>query len=119
MANNETPPVKERLELPVATQKTDTGLTPGLLRVLNNQLGPKQKVDVGVIETKWTDLSLPIDQFHDLVRIGNFTGTVEWVKFFSLACSSLGETITDAMKMICEILTADPEGGAAKISFRP
>lgn len=38
MANNETPPVKERLEMPVATQKTDTGLTPGLLRVLNKQV---------------------------------------------------------------------------------
>ncbi|ELU01477.1 hypothetical protein CAPTEDRAFT_173464 [Capitella teleta] len=118
MANHETPPVKERLELPIATQCTDTGLTPGLLKVLNNQLGPKQKVAVSVIEKKWTDLSLPIDTFHDLVRIGNFTGTVEWVKFFSLASSSLGENITDAMKMICEILTADPEGGAARISFK-
>ena len=38
MANGETPPVKERLEMPVATQKTDTGLTPGLLRVLNKQV---------------------------------------------------------------------------------
>ena len=38
MAKGETPPVKERLEMPVATQKTDTGLTPGLLRVLNRQV---------------------------------------------------------------------------------
>lgn len=38
MAKGETPPVKERLEMPVATQKTDTGLTPGLLRVLNKQV---------------------------------------------------------------------------------
>ena len=30
--------MKERLEMPVATQKTDTGLTPGLLRVLNKQV---------------------------------------------------------------------------------
>lgn len=39
MANGETPPVKERLEMPVATQKTDTGLTPGLLKVLHKQVG--------------------------------------------------------------------------------
>lgn len=39
MAKGETPPVKDRLEMPVATQKTDTGLTPGLLRVLNKQVG--------------------------------------------------------------------------------
>lgn len=38
MANGETPPVKERLEMPVATQKTDTGLTPGLLKVLHKQV---------------------------------------------------------------------------------
>lgn len=38
MANSEIPPVKERLEIPVATQKTDTGLTQGLLRVLHKQV---------------------------------------------------------------------------------
>jgi len=38
MAKGEMPPVKERLEMPVATQKTDTGLTPGLLKVLNKQV---------------------------------------------------------------------------------
>ncbi|CAB1340911.1 unnamed protein product, partial [Coregonus sp. 'balchen'] len=30
-------PTKEGLERPVATQKTDTGLTPGLLKVLHKQ----------------------------------------------------------------------------------
>ncbi len=38
LANHEIPPVKERLEMPITSQKTDTGLTPGLLRVLNNQV---------------------------------------------------------------------------------
>ena len=38
MSKGETPPVTERLEMPVATQKTDSGLTPGLLRVLNKQV---------------------------------------------------------------------------------
>lgn len=38
MANGEMPPVKERLEMPTATQKTDTGLTPGLLKVLHKQV---------------------------------------------------------------------------------
>ena len=41
MAKGEMPPVKERLEMPVATQKTDTGLTPGLLKVLNKQVSPQ------------------------------------------------------------------------------
>ena len=38
MSKGETPPVKDRLEMPVATQKTDTGQSPGLLRVLNKQV---------------------------------------------------------------------------------
>lgn len=117
MAKGETPPVKERLEMPVATQKTDTGLTPGLLRILNKQLGPKKTVPLSLIEEKWVDLALPKEQFDDLVRIGSFGGDVEWNKFFALAASAVGETITDAMKTVCEILTADPEGGPARIPF--
>ena len=91
MANNETPPVKERLEMPVATQKTDTGLTPGLLRILNKQLGPKKVVPLSVIEEKWKDLALPKEQLDELARVGSFGGDVEWLKFFSLGCSALGE----------------------------
>merc|ERR1711976_199067 len=53
MANGEQPPVKERVEMPVATQKVDTGLTAGLLRVLNKQLGPKKTVPLSLIEEKW------------------------------------------------------------------
>lgn len=34
----EEPPVKERYEMPKATQKTDSGLTIGLLKVLNRQV---------------------------------------------------------------------------------
>ncbi|KAL3842590.1 hypothetical protein ACJMK2_020584 [Sinanodonta woodiana] len=117
MAKGETPPVKQRLEMPVATQKTDSGLTPGLLKVLNKQLGPKKVITLSVIEEKWTDLALPKEQFDDLVRIGSFGGDTEWNKFFALAASHLGENITDAMKTVCEILTADPEGGPARIPF--
>jgi len=119
LANGETPPVKERLEMPVATQKTDTGLTAGILRVLNKQLGPKKIVPLSLIEEKWRDLALPKEQFDELVRIGSFgADNIEWLKFFSLSCSSLGENITDAMKTVCEILTADPDGGAARIPFQ-
>jgi hypothetical protein len=117
MANGEIPPVKERLEIPVATQKTDTGLTQGLLRVLHKQLGPKRVMPLPVIEEKWRALSLPIERFQELVRIGSFSGEVEWLKFFAAAASTLGSNITEAMKIVCEILTADPDGGAARISF--
>jgi len=117
MAKGDMPPVKERLEMPVASQKTDTGLTPGLLKVLNKQLGPKKTVGLSMIEEKWLDLALPKEQFDDLTRVGSFSGQVEWNRFFALAASALGDNITDAMKVICEILTADPEGGPARIPF--
>lgn len=117
MANGEMPPVKERLEMPTATQKTDSGLTAGMLRILNKQLGPKKVVPLGMIEEKWKDLALPKEQFDELVRIGSFGGDVEWLKFFSLASSSLGESLKDAMKTVCEVLTADPDGGPARIPF--
>lgn len=117
MAKGEMPPVKERLEMPVATQKTDTGLTPGLLKVLNKQLGPKKTVSLSQIEDKWLDLALPKEQLDDLVRVGSFSGQVEWNRFFALAASALGDNVTDAMKVVCEVLTADPEGGAARVPF--
>lgn len=38
-----------------------------------------------------------------------------WV--VNVDCSFLPKNITDAMKTICEILTADPEGGPSRIPF--
>ena len=55
------------------------------------QLGPKKVVLLGVIEDKWKDIGLPKEQFDELARIGGFSGGVDWLKFFSLACSALGE----------------------------
>ncbi|XP_077994766.1 ropporin-1-like protein [Glandiceps talaboti] len=117
LASGETPPVKERLEMPVSTQKTDTGLTPGILAVLNRQLGPKKKISQAELEKKWKDNCLPQEQLDNLLSIGSFGDEIEWLKFFSIACSSLSGNITQAMKVICEILTKDPEGGAARIEF--
>lgn len=38
LSKGEPLPVKQRLEIPVATQKTDTGLTPNLLKNLHEQV---------------------------------------------------------------------------------
>jgi len=117
MSKGEMPPVKERLEMPVATQKIDTGLTPGLLRVLHKQLGGKITVSKDQVQERWKDLALPQEQFDDIMRVGDFQGKFEWTKFFALAASVLGDNITEAMKTICEILTHDAEGGPARIGF--
>ncbi|CAH1251348.1 ROPN1L [Branchiostoma lanceolatum] len=117
LSKGETLPVKERLEMPTATQKTDTGLTPGLLKVLHKQLSPQGTVQLSVLEQKWKEVCLPQEQMDEIMKVGTFSDNIEWIKFFALACSSLAGNITQAMKTVCEILTSDPEGGAAKIHF--
>lgn len=89
-------------------------LTPGLLRILNKQLGPKVNVPMDVIKEKWKDLSLPIGRLNCIIKIGQFEGSVEWIKFFALACSSMSVDIMESMKNACLVLSADPNG---KIPF--
>lgn len=74
-------------------------------------------MSLDLVEKKWCDLHLPIERFHELVRLGSFAGDVEWIRFAALAAGSLASNISETLKILCEILTADPEGGAARISF--
>ncbi|MEE6511585.1 hypothetical protein FKM82_018205, partial [Ascaphus truei] len=85
-------PVKDRVEMPVATQKTDTGLTPGLLRILHKQLSSKININMAELEHKWKDLCLPKEQLQSILRLDNFRSKdeVEWLKFLALVCSTLG-----------------------------
>ncbi|CAO2592218.1 Ropporin-1-like protein [Lemmus lemmus] len=110
-------PVKDRIEMPVATQKTDTGLTQGLLKVLHKQCSHKQYVELSDLEKKWKNLCLPIEKFRAILELDPCGDKIEWIKFLALGCSSLGGTLNTAMKNVCEILTADPEGGPAQIPF--
>ncbi|KAK7118387.1 hypothetical protein R3I94_022026 [Phoxinus phoxinus] len=109
--------VNERLEMPVATQKTDTGLTPGLLKILNQQLAPKTIITKEELLWKWKDLCLPIEQLDTILALGNFSENINWMQFFALGCSALGGAIMSALKHACEILTEDSEGGSAQIPF--
>ncbi|XP_074057812.1 ropporin-1-like protein [Macrotis lagotis] len=110
-------PVKERIELPVATQKTDTGLTKGLLKVLHKQLSHSEFVDLEELTKKWKTLCLPMETLKFILKMDPVEDKIEWMKFFSLACSTLGGSLQSAMKNACEILTEDPEGGPARIPF--
>ncbi|XP_060100592.1 ropporin-1-like protein [Heteronotia binoei] len=117
LANGEPLPVKERVEMPVATQKNDSGLTPGLLKVLHKQLAKKETVELRELQIKWKNLCMPVEQLHDLLRLDDFAEGVPWMKFFALGCSALGGSLITSMKHACEILTEDPEGGAARIPY--
>ncbi|NXI75010.1 ROP1L protein, partial [Anseranas semipalmata] len=117
LSKGETLPVKERMEMPLAKQKTDTGLTPGLLKVLHKQLSPKGTVSVAELKEKWKHLCLPEEQLEAILQLDAFGEEVEWMKILALGCSVLGETLLSSMKHACEILTKDPEGGAARVPF--
>ncbi|XP_012646600.1 ropporin-1-like protein [Microcebus murinus] len=110
-------PIKDRLEMPVATQKTDTGLTPGLLKILHKQCSHKQVVDLADLEQKWKNLCLPIEKFRAVLELDPCKKQIEWIKFLALGCSTLGGSLNTAMKHLCEILTEDPDGGPARIPF--
>ncbi|KAM7177225.1 ropporin-1-like protein isoform 1-T2 [Macrochelys suwanniensis] len=117
LSKGEPLPVKDRIEMPVATQKTDTGLTPGLLKVLHKQLSPKGRVNVIELEKKWKHLCLPVEQLRALLQLDNFGEEVEWLKVLALGCSILGGSLMTSVKYACEILTIDPEGGPARVPF--
>ncbi|XP_059772092.1 ropporin-1-like protein isoform X3 [Balaenoptera ricei] len=110
-------PVKDRIEMPMATQKTDTGLTQGLLKVLHKQCSHKEYVELADLEQKWKNLCLPVEKFRALLQLDPCENKIEGIKFLALGCSMLGGSLNTAMKHLCEILTADPEGGPARIPF--
>ncbi|XP_067385526.1 ropporin-1-like protein isoform X3 [Emydura macquarii macquarii] len=95
LSKGEPLPVKDRIEMPVATQKTDTGLTPGLLKVLHKQLSPKGRVSMIELEKKWKHLCLPVEQLRALLQLDNFGEEVEWLKVLALGCSILGGRPTE------------------------
>uniref|UniRef100_A0A672IME2 Ropporin-1-like protein n=1 Tax=Salarias fasciatus TaxID=181472 RepID=A0A672IME2_SALFA len=117
LSKGEQLPVKDRLEMNVATQKTDTGLTPGLLKILHKQLSQKETCSKEELQTKWKGLCLPVDQLETLLSLGGFSSDIPWMEFFALGCSALGGTLQSSLKFACEILTEDEEGGAARIPF--
>ncbi|XP_041267737.1 ropporin-1-like protein [Onychostruthus taczanowskii] len=117
LSKGEPLPVKERLEVPLTTGKKDAGLTPGLLKVLHKQLSSKGTVTIAELREKWKHLGLPEEQLEAILQLDSFGKQVEWMKFLALGCSMLGGSLLSSMKQACEILTRDPEGGAARIPF--
>ncbi|KAL0628854.1 Ropporin-1-like protein [Plecturocebus cupreus] len=83
-------PVKERMEMPMATQKTDTGLTQGLLKVLHKQCHHKKYVTLSDLEQKWKNLCLPKEKLKALLQLDPCDNKIEWIKFLACGCSMLG-----------------------------
>ncbi|CAF2855764.1 unnamed protein product [Rotaria sp. Silwood2] len=61
LANGETPPVKERLETSIATQKTDTDLSMDLLKILHRQIS----IDYNKLRMSETSISSSVSNDND------------------------------------------------------
>ena len=121
-------PVKTRYEM-----GKSTGLTFGILNVLNRQLGPprQQPIVMKELREKWQDLGLTEEALDTICMSGNINlqaedATVDMEKFVALAACSLVDSdavetnnatseIGQTMTMVCELLTNDLEGGAARV----
>ena len=149
LANNEPPPVKDSLEWPLATQKTDSGLTLGIVKILHKQvthlsmllssrplcfpnfismsffchvnvfqIAPIKAVELELIEEKWLAVNLPVEKFHLIVQLGNFSNeNLDWIKFMAIACSTISKDLVETLTKVCQVLTADPPGANARIKF--
>ncbi|XP_051910655.1 ropporin-1-like protein [Hippocampus zosterae] len=117
LAKGEILPVKERLEINFGSQTKDAMLTPGLLKTLHKQLSTAETCGREMLQDKWKALCLPMEQLENMLILGNFSMDVNWMEFFALGCSALGDSLKTSLKVACEILTEDEEGGAARIPF--
>jgi len=112
LSNGETLPVKRRLEAP------GSGLTPGLLDMVVNQFKDNEEVEVKTIEKKWKEMGLPTEEIKDIIKSGSFQDSCKLIHFTAMGASHLGGgNVTEAMRMVCHVLTKDADGGANRIPF--
>jgi len=115
LANGDPLPVKRRLEPVVGT-----GLTVGNLDVLVQQhkgLDDK-RVTKESIQNKWADLGLPMQQLDEILQAGNFDDEFNFDFFTGVACLNLGGSqISEALRLLCQLLTEDLSGYAERVSF--
>jgi len=112
LANGETLPVKRRLEA------QGSGLTAGMLEMIISQFKGKDEVDVKMIEKRWKDIGLPMEQLREILTAGSFEDSVNLSHFTAIGANYLGGgNMTEAMRTICHVLTQDADGGPNRIPF--
>ena len=133
-------PVKSRFEMGKAT-----GVTYGLLNVINRQLGipaKEQPIKISELRGKWTELGLTEEALDNICIAGDInmqgdedSAVINMDKFISVAILDLinGNSnnnneengpnsnstchLGQALNMACELLSDDQEGGAARIEI--
>ncbi|XP_014248435.1 cilia- and flagella-associated protein 251-like [Cimex lectularius] len=109
------PPVKERIEYPPPI--SESGLSPGFLKVLINQIGKGDTVPKEILESRWKGVCLNLQYLDELICVGGFCDDVDWRKFIAVAAGSIESNLTRTMVLICELMTDEPEGGSASVQL--
>ena len=128
-------PVKTRYEMGNAT-----GLTFGILKILNKQLGlPRQQpISVKDLKEKWQDIGLTEEGLDKICVVGNFnlsesSATINMEHFVAVAANSLVQAkntgdsnkspnnatseLGQALTIVCDLFTNDDEGGASRVKI--
>jgi len=117
LANGEKPPMKLRLEFPPPAE-TQNGLTQGYLKALHQQFEERSSVSADDIRDVWQSLCLLRQALDDLLLAGGFDDEkIDWLQFLALAAGTLEKDLTGTMRMVCEIITKEPDGGSAAIPY--
>ncbi|XP_049276993.1 uncharacterized protein LOC125760671 [Anopheles funestus] len=109
------PPVKSRYEPPERRGM----LSSEIVRVLIDQLGKGYYVHKRILLEKWEGLCLPEEDLLNvlsLLRMLNWS-QLHWLKTVAVFIGQLCKDFARTAEMICEMLTEDPEGGAASIPY--
>ena len=120
MANSEIPPVKERLEYPVPV--TESGLTPGLLRVLHKQMGFQETVEKEHLKSKWRGVCLALHHLQEILHSDekltrDEDNKIPWKRFVVSAAASIcpNSKPEDLLEVVCEAVSDLPEGNCSSL----
>ncbi|XP_063706329.1 uncharacterized protein LOC134835383 [Culicoides brevitarsis] len=113
LALEHVPPAKLRFE----PDQNYGSLTRGYVRTLLEQLGKGYFVKRELLLNVWQGLCLPEEQLYDFLSLCRMLhwSQVHWLKLIAVMIGALNKDLPGTMKMICEVLTDEPEGSPAPI----
>ncbi|XP_041970516.1 ropporin-1-like protein isoform X2 [Aricia agestis] len=114
LAEGRPPPVKLRLEYPIYS--TEGGLTRGCLKVLVHQ--HSNHLPVAEVKAAWKGFCLDPQELARILCLCEVylrEEEVPFLHFIAVAGGLLTKTLTHTMILLCEALTAEPDGGSAAI----
>ncbi|KAG7158682.1 ropporin-1-like protein [Homarus americanus] len=108
MSNGTSPPVKDRLEFPIP--ESESGISPGVLRVLNHQLSSEDSVTWENLQEVCEAMGVAEETAQDAWQRagGGDGGTVEWDHILSHIAALSTHSLVEALQLVMITVTDDP-----------